>query len=98
MMFCMRYVNADKKATLADTLCAMIRERYTKDVADYWVGKIKGERLFAKHLKTDEFMEAEMTDSLATINNMQSRRAELMKYDKEQLVDMIIRSEGAKKN
>ena len=97
-MFCMRYVNAEKKATLTDTLCAMIRERYTKDVADYWVGKIKGERLFAKHLKTDEFMEAEMTDSLATINNMQSRRAELMKYDKEQPVDSSTRAEGAKKN
>ena len=38
--------------------------------------------------KIDEFMEEKLVDSLATMNNAQNRRAELMKYDKEQLVEL----------
>ena len=65
-------------------------------MADFWASKIKAERLFAKHLKIDEFMEEKLVDSLATMNNAQNRRAELMKYDKAQLVEIILRGEGFK--
>ena len=98
-MFCLRYENAEKKETLTLTISAMIRQKFSKDIADFWVSKIKAERLFAKHLSCEDFMEEVLVDSLATINsNCQDRRAELMKYDKEQLVEMIIRSGGLTMN
>ena len=95
-VFCLRYVNCEKRDSITDTLCAMLREQYTKDLADFWVSKVKKERMFAKHLKTDDFMDDTLVDSLSRINNMQTRRAELLKYDKEQLIEMIIREESKK--
>lgn len=95
-VFCLRYVNFGKKDSITDTLCAMLRGQYTKELADFWVSKVKQERMFAKHLKADAFMEDTLVDSLSRINNMQTRRAELLKYDKDQLVEMIIRAESQK--
>ena len=95
-MFCLRFDNAEPKDSLSDTLSSMLHEKFSKDMADFWASKIKAERLFAKHLKIDEFMEEKLVDSLATMNNAQNRRAELMKYDKAQLVEIILRGEGFK--
>ena len=93
-MFCLRFADSQPKASLTDTLCAMLRETFSKEVADFWTAKIKAEKMFAKHLRNDDFMEAAHVDSLAAINNTQSRRSELMKLDKDQLVEIIIRLEG----
>ena len=92
-MFCMRFNDYSQQTTLTETLCGMLRDYFSKDVADFWVGRIKAERMFAKHLRADNFMETNLVDSLSTINNTQTRRSELMKLDKEQLIDLIIKLE-----
>ncbi len=95
-MFCLRFDNAEQKESLTKTLTSMLHEKFSKDMADFWSSKIKVEKVFAKHLKLENFMEEQLVDSLATMNNAQNRRAELMKYDKAQLVEIILRGEGFK--
>lgn len=92
-MFCMRFTDFPQKQTITETLCAMLHETFSKEVADFWMNKVSVEKMFAKHLRTDDFMEPKLVDSLATMNNTQSRRKELMKLDKEQLVELLIRLE-----
>lgn len=94
-MFCLRFNDSQKLPTLTETLCTMLRAVFSKEVADFWTAKVKAEKTFAKHLRSEEFMEANLVDSLSTINNPHTRRVDLMKFDKEQLVDMIIRLETA---
>lgn len=94
-MFCMRFNDTLKRPTLTETLCALLKDYFSKDISDFWCAKVRAEKMFAKHLKRDDFVEIDLVDSLSTINNTQNRRAELLKIDKEHLVEMIIKLEAS---
>lgn len=93
-IFCMRFQNAVAKPTLTETLCSMLHERFSDDVAEFWSTKVIAEKMLAKHLDRTNFMEDALVDSLAGINNLQTRRTELMALDKAELVEIIIRLEA----
>ena len=95
-MFCLRFYDHNKLSTLTDTLCAMLKAVYSKEVSDFWASKVRAEKTFAKHLRCEDFMEPNLIDSLSLMNNTQTRRKDLMKYDKEDLIDMIIKIEASK--
>ena len=69
-IFCMRNIDGQKQSDLASTLCDMIANRYSGNLAGFWCGKIKSEQNKADHLKSAVFMEGEFVDALSSLNEL----------------------------